>query len=713
MEASRVARYWCHLCSRMVNPVMEEEIKCPVCDSGFVEEMNGEGEEVDATADLEFSRDLSLWAPILLGMLSGSLRRRRLRREEEEEEEEEEENAEQDRDLETILRRRRRTTAILQLLQALGEGSRTESDGGDESERDRAHMVLINLLNSAMEGSLGANQSRGQSSSDGRAGVPLGDYFLGPGLDLLLQHLAENDPNCYGTPPAGKAAVEAMPTVKIEESMSCSICLEELEAGAEAREMPCKHKFHGGCILPWLELHSSCPVCRFQLATDESKVSNVSASAGAGVSAGATRVEAHGQSGSSSDGGSERGFRLPVPWPLTGLFSLLGSHRTGNSSSQPSSSSSSTGKKAGILQGSAEIQMYQHQPHQSHNNLLSSRIAAPSERQLFLQRGSTTGESGLVLSTEAKPRLKWNPELHARFIEAVNQLGGADKATPKTIMRLMGIPGLTLYHLKSHLQKYRLGKNLQAQTNIRSTKNIFGCSLAAERTPEDNGSSRNIAAPTNKTMQINEAFTKQIEVQKQLHEQLEVQRHLQVRIEAQGRYLQLVLEKAQERLEKQSLGLVGLEVAKVQLSELVTKVSVDSCLTSDRSQKEQDTHDTTIGIRACHKDLPSCMKQFGEDKFEQTQHAWCGDLNEQKIFSSVPEVQRKENNEDRLLEHPSSNRSVVRHETKKQSDGFGLSCLTTELELKIHEDDEGASGCKQFELNGFSWNCQNARGRER
>ncbi|XP_064938077.1 myb-related protein 2-like isoform X2 [Musa acuminata AAA Group] len=348
--------------------------------------------------------------------------------------------------------------------------------------------------------------------------------------------------------------------------------------------------------------------------------------------------------------------------------------------------------------------MYQHQPHQSHNNLLSSRIAAPSERQLFLQRGSTTGESGLVLSTEAKPRLKWNPELHARFIEAVNQLGGADKATPKTIMRLMGIPGLTLYHLKSHLQKYRLGKNLQAQTNIRSTKNIFGCSLAAERTPEDNGSSRNIAAPTNKTMQINEAFTKQIEVQKQLHEQLEVQRHLQVRIEAQGRYLQLVLEKAQERLEKQSLGSVGLEVAKVQLSELVTKVSVDSCLTSDRSQKEQDTHDTTIGIRACHKDLPSCMKQFGEDKLEQTQHAWCGDLNEQKIFSSVPEVQRKENNEDRLLEHPSSNRSVVRQETKKQSDGFGLSCLTTELELKIHEDDEGASGCKQFELNGFSWN---------
>lgn len=74
------------------------------------------------------------------------------------------------------------------------------------------------------------------------------------------------------------------------------------------------------------------------------------------------------------------------------------------------------------------------------------------ERHLFLRGGNSQGDSGLVLSTDAKPRLKWTPELHQRFIDAVNQLGGAEKATPKTVMRLMGIPGLTLYHLKSHLQ---------------------------------------------------------------------------------------------------------------------------------------------------------------------------------------------------------------------------------------------------------------------
>ncbi|CAL9016145.1 unnamed protein product, partial [Prunus brigantina] len=32
----------------------------------------------------------------------------------------------------------------------------------------------------------------------------------------------------------------------------------------------------------------------------------------------------------------------------------------------------------------------------------------------------------LVLSTDAKPALKWTAELHQRFVETVNQLGGAD-----------------------------------------------------------------------------------------------------------------------------------------------------------------------------------------------------------------------------------------------------------------------------------------------
>lgn len=58
--------------------------------------------------------------------------------------------------------------------------------------------------------------------------------------------------------------------------------------------------------------------------------------------------------------------------------------------------------------------------------------------------------------TQRKSRRCWSPELHRRFVNALQQLGGSQVATPKQIRELMKVDGLTNDEVKSHLQKYRL-----------------------------------------------------------------------------------------------------------------------------------------------------------------------------------------------------------------------------------------------------------------
>lgn len=46
----------------------------------------------------------------------------------------------------------------------------------------------------------------------------------------------------------------------------CAICQEYFRVGEEFIPLPCNqthpHKFHKGCIRPWLRGHDTCPVCR-------------------------------------------------------------------------------------------------------------------------------------------------------------------------------------------------------------------------------------------------------------------------------------------------------------------------------------------------------------------------------------------------------------------------------------------------------------------
>ncbi|CAN8326000.1 unnamed protein product [Cochlearia groenlandica] len=328
-------RYWCHMCSQIVNPIIDAEIKCPFCQSGFVEEMSGEinggnsrsvRDVQEPEIDFGTDRALSLWGPILLGMMSNPRRRRRFRTTEFGVENDDVNGGNHsnvdthhhhhrrrhrhrqqvggeidlDMEFESILRRRQRSSAtILQLLQGIRAGINSEYE--TSSDMNNASLSSI------------------------------GDYFVGPGLDHLLEHLAENDPIRQGTLPARKEAVENLPTVKVCEALQCSVCLDDFEKGCEAKEMPCKHKFHVRCIVPWLELHSSCPVCRYELPPDDgTKVDPViPRTRTLEMNTSNENVE---EDDARNSNGSERRFSLP--WPFSGLFS---------SSSSSSSAASASG----------------------------------------------------------------------------------------------------------------------------------------------------------------------------------------------------------------------------------------------------------------------------------------------------------------------------------------------------------------------------------
>lgn len=91
-----------------------------------------------------------------------------------------------------------------------------------------------------------------------------------PSLEEMIQELTQNDRAGPGPGPAPAAVIEALPILiltaaHLMNDSHCPVCKDEFEIGGEARELPCKHFYHSDCIVPWLHIHNSCPVCRYEL----------------------------------------------------------------------------------------------------------------------------------------------------------------------------------------------------------------------------------------------------------------------------------------------------------------------------------------------------------------------------------------------------------------------------------------------------------------
>ncbi|XP_057968960.1 E3 ubiquitin-protein ligase RING1-like isoform X2 [Malania oleifera] len=322
--------YFCHQCNRTVSVVSSSDVRCSVCYGGFVEEHEQPpNPNPNPNPFITFSDSPSISARVGGG---GGL------------------------------------PLIFSTTPSAGSGGGVDfqnaSDfsnlfGGERAvlfqdpDAFNPFLFLQNYLQTMRPG--GANiqfvidNNTGDPAGGGlRLPANLGDYFIGPGLEQLIQQLAENDPNRYGTPPASKSAVEALPEIKITEellssdSSQCAVCKDTFELGAEAKQMPCKHIYHPDCILPWLGMHNSCPVCRYELPTEdpdyehgtrETRVTPNSTAVGGladSSSSSATGAGATSQESGQTPRTAERRFRIPLYWP----FRMFGSSaETSNSNS--------------------------------------------------------------------------------------------------------------------------------------------------------------------------------------------------------------------------------------------------------------------------------------------------------------------------------------------------------------------------------------------
>ncbi|XP_064648963.1 E3 ubiquitin-protein ligase RNF115-like [Lineus longissimus] len=277
----RPQRFFCHQCSVEINPDLPD-YTCPRCDSGFIEEMSGgsllEDQHTDNNETPMMMMDPAaqfeeLWERTFADSFQLQTNEEGLHSPTDgvhlptQVEPDSNRLTEEEESRPPRLPGQRRHPLLSQV--SVGQRQPRITARRFTSSRPDRHPAIEGIISQLLSSLAGGALFQAEGMPIGMFqlhGNP-GDYAWGAdGLDAIVSQLL-NQLEGSGAPPANKQQIDSLPHRKVtkeqvENRLQCTVCMEDFHLQEEVRLLPCQHYYHTDCIVPWLERHGTCPICR-------------------------------------------------------------------------------------------------------------------------------------------------------------------------------------------------------------------------------------------------------------------------------------------------------------------------------------------------------------------------------------------------------------------------------------------------------------------